>query len=178
MRFFFGLLGLAFVGGAIYFGALAKNSYSAYSEDQLTQLGDGFARLERPTEEQDFSRTLFEEEKRRRMFFPLMIVGAVLSAIGVYLTRAVRETFSDPEGARFAATVGNPGLMLEGAKHKAAALLGVMPSAPAAVIEAALAAQLSSRDPAQMHGMAPDLQKLVLEQRDALIKARDLLLGR
>ncbi len=178
MRFVFALLALGFVGGAIYFGALAKSSYSAYSEEQLTVLADGFARLEHPTEAQDFSRTLFEEEKRRRLFFPLMLVGAVLSAIGVYLTRAVRESFSAPEDARFAATVGNPSLVLEGAKNKAATLLGVTVTAPPAVIEAALTAQLASRDPSQMQGMAPDLQKLVNDQRDALIKARDLLLGR
>ncbi len=171
---------VVFAGGAAYFGTLAKSSYSAYSEEQLTMLGDGFAHMERQSEEQMYSRELLEAEKRRRLFFPLMLVGAVLSAIGVYLTRAMGESFSSTsaEDARFAATVGNPSLLLDGARNKAAALLGVTVTAPPAVIEAALVAQLASRDPAQMGGMAPDLKALVMDQRAALIKARDLLLGR
>ena len=58
-------------------------------------------------------------------------------------------------------------LALEGERHKAARLLGVSPEAPAAVVEAALAAQLAAHDPGKLNGLAPDLRR-----------ARDFLLGK
>lgn len=177
VRVVFLILAICLAGGAGYFGTLGKSSYSAYSAEQLAVLEDGFLDLKAPTDEQLYSRELLRTEKQRRILFPVLIVAAVLCAIGAYLSRAARESFaSAEEGARFAATVGNPGLVLEGAKNKAAALLGVTLTAPAAVIEAALAAQLASRDPDKLHGIAPDLKAMVLAQREALIKARDLLI--
>ncbi len=44
------------------------------------------------------------------------------------------------------------------------------------MIEAALQAQLASRDPSRLEGIAPELKQMVLDQREALFKARDLLL--
>jgi hypothetical protein len=64
----------------------------------------------------------------------------------------------------------------EDARKQAAALLGVAVNAPATVIEAALQAHLRERDVARMDGLAPDLQRMMLEQREALIRARDLLI--
>ena len=145
----------------------------------MLTLEEGIKQLEHPSEDQLFSQDLLETEKRRRVVFPVLIVGAVLAAIGAYLSRAARESFAGTtteESARFAASIGDPAIVLEGARNKAAALLGVQLNAPAAVIEAALAAQLASRDPNRLEGIAPDLKAMVLAQCDALIKARDLLL--
>jgi hypothetical protein len=68
--------------------------------------------------------------------------------------------------------------VLEGGRHKAARLLGVSPEAPAAVVEAALAAQLAAHDPGKLNGLAPDLRRVVLERREALRRARDFLPGK
>jgi hypothetical protein len=46
------------------------------------------------------------------------------------------------------------------------------------VIEAALQAQLQQRDPSRMDGLAPDLKKLAVQQREELVRARDLLLNK
>jgi hypothetical protein len=97
--------------------------------------------------------------------------------ISAYFSRRARFVgASKSEEARFAATMGDPNVALEGARNKAAALLGVTLTAPAAVIEAALAAQLATRDPDRLAGIAPELKAMVLSQREALVKARDLLL--
>lgn len=176
VRALFILLTIGLGVAAGYYGTRARSSYSAYSGDQLQQLEAGINELARPTEQQLYSRELLETEKRRRMIFPGLIAGAVLAAMGAYLSRGVRQSFA--EEARLTASLGNPALVLEGARNKAAALLGVALTAPPEVIEAALTAQLASRDPARLAGIAPDLQKLVLDQREALIKARDLLIQR
>ena len=178
MRVVFILLALLLGAGAAWFGTKARGSYSSYSSEQLQVLEEGFTQLAHPTEDQQFSRELLETEKKRRIAFPLLIVGAVLAAIGAYVVRGVRESFgaSPGEEARFAATMGDPAVVLEGARNKAAALLGVTVTAPPAVIEAALAAQLETRDPAKLMGIAPELKAMVLAQREVLIKARDLLL--
>lgn len=73
--------------------------------------------------------------------------------------------------------MGDPALVLEGERHKAARLLGVTPEAPPAVVEAALAAHLAAHDPSKLDGLAPDLRRMVLDRRGALQRARDLLLG-
>ncbi len=178
MKAFFILLAVCLVGAAAWFATLAKSSYSSYSADQLVVLEQGISALKTPTEEQAYSGVLLEEEKRRRILFPLLAGAAVLAAVGAWVARG-RERFlgaSPEEEARFAASMGNPALVLEGARNKAAALLGVAVGAPPAVIEAALRAQLESRDPARMAGLAADLKALALEQREDLVKARDLLL--
>ncbi|HEX8822501.1 MAG TPA: hypothetical protein VF794_21420, partial [Archangium sp.] len=75
-------------------------------------------------------------------------------------------------------SVGDPALSRQGARYKAAELLGVRPDAPPAVIEAALQAQLEDRDPSAVQGLSPELRQAFLERREALIRAGDLLLGR
>jgi hypothetical protein len=72
--------------------------------------------------------------------------------------------------------VGSPAVLREGARQKAASLLGVAPDAPPAVIDAALQAQLQQRDPARLTGLAQELQDQALRQREELVRARDLLL--
>ena len=74
--------------------------------------------------------------------------------------------------------MGDPALVLEGERHRAARLLGVSLDAAPAVVEAALAAQLAAHDPGKLDGLAPDLRRLVLDRRGALQRARDLLLRR
>ncbi len=72
----------------------------------------------------------------------------------------------------------NRGVQAERAHHLASlppSWTGVAVNAPASVIEAALEAQLRERDVARLDGLAPDLQRMMLEQREALIRARDLL---
>lgn len=179
MRPLLALLALALGGGAAYFGVLARSSYSAYSAAQLDLLEQNFTQLPTLTEEQQFSRGLLAAERQRRLLFPALGVAAVLAAMGAYVSRAARESFApatNAEQARFAAAVGTPAVALDGARNKAAALLGVTVTAPPEVIEAALAAQLARRDPSKLDGMAEDLRKLAEDQRAELVRARDLLL--
>ncbi len=174
--FLFLVVGLG--GAAVYFAVFAKNSFSSYSSEQLTMLEQAFTEVTQPTEDQLYSQELLEAEKQRRVVFPALVAGALLAAVGAYLMRR-RATYvgaSLEESARFSASMGDPALVLEGARNKAATLLGVTRTAPAAVVEAALAAQLQTRDPTRLAGIAPELKAMVLEQREALIHARNLLL--
>ncbi len=174
------LLAVGLGGAGAYFGTMAKSSYSPYSAEQLQVLLEGFGEIRRPTENQLFSRDLLLAEMQRRTVFPVLVASAALAAIGAYLSRATRGSHdgaNTEEGARFSASVGNPSVVLEGARNKAAALLGVTLTAPSVVIEAALAAQLESRNSDRLMGIAPDLKAMVLAQREALIKARDLLIN-
>lgn len=178
MRALFVLLALGLGGAAGYYGWFARSSYSAYSAEQLDTLDSNFAQLGKGTDEQDFSRELLATERKRRMLFPALAGAAVLAAIGAYISRGARESFAptNAESARFAAAMGNPQVVMDGARHKAAALLGVTINAPREVIEAACAAQLASRDATKMDGLAPDLREVARTQREELIRARDLLL--
>lgn len=65
--------------------------------------------------------------------------------------------------------------LLEGERHRAARLLGVTLEAPPAVVDAALAAQPAARDLGRLDGLAPDLRRAVPDRRQALQRARDLL---
>jgi hypothetical protein len=103
---------------------------------------------------------------------------AAVALLGAFLVKRdwLRRPRSDE--ARFLTAVGSPEVVLEGERQKAAKLLGVTVDAPPTVVEAALGAQLASRDPERMVGLAPDLRRLAVEQREALLRARDLLVGR
>jgi hypothetical protein len=108
---------------------------------------------------------------------------AGVAAVAVFLIRGGSSSTpslrgSSDEDSRLLAAVGDPATLREGARQKAATLLGVSPGAPPAVIEAALQAQLQQRDPSRMDGLAPELQKLALQQREELVRARDLLLNK
>ena len=65
--------------------------------------------------------------------------------------------------------------LLEGERDKAARLLGVTPEAPPAVVDAALAAQLAAHDLGRLDGIAPEVRRLLLDQRESLKRARELL---
>jgi hypothetical protein len=184
MRWLLIMLAVGAAGTAGYFGALVKNSYSGYSNEQLDMLEREVAvelKQRRSTAAED-RQLLIREERQRRLFFILALGVAGLSAVGVFFTRggssAPRLRASDEEESRLVAAMGDPSVLREGARQKAAALLGVAPDAPAAVIEAALQAQLQQRDPAMLTGLAPDLKQLVMTQREELTRARDLLLNK
>jgi DnaJ-domain-containing protein 1 len=74
------------------------------------------------------------------------------------------------------AAMGRPEDLERGAREKAAALLGVRPDAPPSVILAACEAQLAEYSPARMAGLPADMQRQARERREALVRAKDLLL--
>jgi len=179
MRWLLIMLAVGAAGTAGYFGFFVKNSFTSYSNEQLDMLEREFA-AERAWagDRQDL---LAQERKRRLLFIAsvgmtgLLILGAFLAPGG---SSTPRLRASGDEESRLVAAVGDPAVLREGARQKAASLLGVAPDAPPAVIEAALQAQLQQRDPAMLVGLAPDLKQLVLEQREELTRARDLLLNK
>jgi hypothetical protein len=83
---------------------------------------------------------------------------------------------SSAEDARLVAAMGRPEDLEKGAREKAAALLGVRSDAPVSVVLAACEAQLHEYDPARMAGLPPDMQRQARERREALVRAKDLLL--
>jgi DnaJ-domain-containing protein 1 len=189
MRWLLIMLALGAAGTAGYFGAFVNNSFSSYSNEQLDMLEREMAA------EREQARTgsdqqlwvqdrqqLISEERRRRLYFILALGVAGLSGVGAFLVRGgasvPRLRASADEESRLVAAVGDPAVLREGARQKAAALLGVAPDAPAAVIEAALQAQLQQRDPDKLSGLAPELKQLALAQREELTRARDLLLNK
>ncbi|HEX8702432.1 MAG TPA: hypothetical protein VF815_26600 [Myxococcaceae bacterium] len=201
MRWLLIMLAVGAAGTAGYFGFFVKNSFSSYSNEQLDLLEREIAveleqrraapaRKPRPSEvraEQEVwvedRQQLLLEERRRRLFFILALGVAGASLVGAFLARggtasAPRLRTSSDEESRLVAAVGDPSVLREGARQKAAALLGVAPDAPPAVIEAALQVQLQQRDPAMLKGLAPDLKQLVMQQREELTRARDLLLNK
>ncbi len=187
MRWMLLLLALAALLTAAYLDRMVRNSYSDYSEAQLTLLETELSRAadaRSPTAEQLFAQELLQAERQRRLYRlgALGVAGgAGLLTLLLFLAgalsghRAARAAASEEE-ARLVSTLGTPRVLEQGARHKAATLLGVTPEAPPAVIEAALEAQLRERDLSRLDGLAPDLQRMMLEQREALVRARDLLL--
>jgi hypothetical protein len=196
MRWLLIMLAVGAAGTAGYFGAFVKNSFSGYSNEQLDLLEREMAvelaqertgsarkpaeaRAEQQLWVQD-RQQLILEERRRRLFFILALGVAGVAGMGVFLVRGGSATphlrTSEDEESRLVAAMGDPSVLREGARQKAAALLGVTPEAPPAVIEAALQAQLQQREPSMLVGLAPDLKQLVMDQREELTRARDLLL--
>jgi hypothetical protein len=199
MRWLLIMLAVGAAGTAGYLGTLAKNSFSAYSSEQLDMLERELAQELEPergasrtpkasakqAEQKDQlagSQQLLQEERQRRLFFTLALGVAGVAVLASFLVRGSSTPpslrGSSDEDARLLAVVGDPAVLREGARQKAAALLGVSPDAPPVVVEAALQAQLQQRDPSRLDGLAPDLKQLVLQQREQLVHARDLLLNK
>jgi hypothetical protein len=199
MRWLLIMVAVGAAGTAGYLSTFSKNSFSGYSSEQLDllerELGQELAQVSGPTrpskksarqaerqEQLAVNQQLLQEERQRRFSFYLALGLAGVTAVGATLLRGGSSTptlrGSGDEEARLLATIGDPAVLREGARQKAAALLGVSPEAPPAVIEAALQAQLQQRDITRLDGLAPDLQKLALQQREELIRARELLLNR
>lgn len=200
MRWLLIMLAVGTAGTAGYFGYFVKNSFTSYSNEQLDMLERELAAEReqrraapsrkprgsdpRPEEQAwaDDRSQLLEEERKRRLLFIASVGMTGLLILGAFLTHRgsspPRLRASDDEESRLVAAVGDPSVLREGARQKAASLLGVAPDAPPAVIEAALQAQLQQRDPAMLVGLAPDLKQLVMDQREELTRARDLLLNK
>ncbi len=184
MRNLLFLVALLSGGYAGYLATFAKTSYSSYSPAQLDQIEAEQSRQVNRThgDERDqhlISLMLLREERARP--FKMQVAGGVaglsfLSALVVTLLGRRREDSTQEQDA-----YGNPiesGGAQQLDRNRAAALLGVRPDAPRAVIEAALQAQLAERDPSQLQGLAPDLRHKYLQQREALQQAGNVLLGR
>src|SRR5262245_28936569 len=187
MRWLLIMLALGAAGTAGYLGTVARNSFSDYSREQLALLerelrheleqAPGASRPPKPSAKQaehlaelSTSQQLLQEEWQRRLYFMLALGLAGAAAVAAFLVKGGSSSTpglrgSGDEDARLLAAVGDPGVLREGARQKAAALLGVSPDAPSAVIEAALQAQLQQWELSRLEGLAPDLQKLALQQR-------------
>jgi hypothetical protein len=166
---------------ATYFGLYGRTSYAGFSAEKVEMMENEFRALAETADQDTRLRAQVELEliaqERRR---PLLMYGAgaagVLLLAAGFFVRAGRTRSTRHEEDRLSAALGSPEVTLEGARNKAAALLGVAPNAPPAVIEAALRAQLEARDLSRLPGLAPDLQRLAKTQHEELIRARDLLL--
>ncbi|SEU01181.1 hypothetical protein [Stigmatella erecta] len=196
MRWLFLMLALGCGATAGYLGLFQKSSFSGYSGEQLDLLereltgalessqlpsrkkAPGLGPAERLQEGQQ----RIQAERQRRQYLALALGGMGLATLAAFFVRPGPSRFgpraSPGEEARLLAAVGDPAVLREGARQKAAALLGVSPEAPPAVIEAALQAQLQQRDPARLAGLAQALQDQALRQREELVRARDLLLNK
>lgn len=187
MRWLLLVLTLGAAAAAGYLETQGRNSYSAYSDAQLSELERELGQqMKKRGREADriFTEQLLQQERERRgkARLALNVAGGLgLATVGAFLLhglnawRSRRADRREREQERQVVHKGF-GNTAEDARQKAAALLGVTVNAPASVIEAALEAQLRERDVSRLDGLAPDLQRMMLEQRDALIRARDLLI--
>jgi hypothetical protein len=190
MRTLLVLVALLAGGYAGYRGLATKSSYASYSPEQLDELEAEHQRqlLKASGEAYEthaLSLTMLREERSRRFEVQAALGVAGLSLVSALVLTLVRgrrradSSRSDDEEPRSTPEpIGHYRSAGKAARAQAAALLGVRPDAPRAVIEAALQAQLAERDPAHLHGMDPGLRQRVLQQREALLQAANLLLGR
>jgi hypothetical protein len=184
------LLVLALVAAATagYLETQTRTSYSGYSEEQLAaleqELGQHTKKKGREADSIFIEQRLQEEHQRRANVRLAMSVagGLGLAAVASFLLSGLSALRARRDARREQQTMskayGGFGSSSEEAREKAAALLGVSVNAPPAVIEAALEAHLKERDLSRMDGLAPDLQQMMMEQREALVRARNLLIGR
>jgi hypothetical protein len=200
MRWLVIMLAVGAAGTAGYLGTVAKNSFSDYSTEQLDLLErelnqelqqehtasrspKASSKQAEQKERLAANQQLLQQEWQRRFFFFIALGVAGISGVAAFFIRRgspARPTLrgSSDEDARLVAAVGNPSVLREGARQKAASLLGHRSQRSPAVIETALQAQLQQRDPERMEGLAPDLKMLALQQHEELIRARELLLNK
>ncbi|HEY1905731.1 MAG TPA: hypothetical protein VGG91_06800 [Myxococcaceae bacterium] len=118
-----------------------------------------------------------EAERDRRLALRSLVAVAFLAVVGAMLPRSRRARRDRGEEARLRERFGDPVLLLEGQRHEAAKLLGVSTDAPREVIDAALAARLATHDARSLEGIDSGLRRVVKDQRLAMQRARDLLVG-
>ena len=193
-RLLFVAVAVVAAGSAAWLRSQGKaSSFGPYSDAQLDTLDAGYrAAIKAPPPpapatrlqllarreasiDADVSLSLLETERHRRKALLGALAVAVLAVVGAMLPRRGGSGKTGDEERRLARAMGDPAALLEGERHRAAKLLGVNLEAPPAVVDAALAAQLASHDLGRLDGLAPDLRRMVLEQREALQRARDLL---
>ncbi|PTL83466.1 hypothetical protein [Vitiosangium sp. GDMCC 1.1324] len=188
MRILLFLVALLAGGFAGYLQFFNKTPYSSYSKAQLDQLEAEHSRQLQSASGDAYdthliSLAMIREERERPLKVQMALGGAGVSfitALVLTLVRSRRRDDSSRDEAQAPAhePVGHYASPSKASRAQAAALLGVRPDAPRAVIEAALQAQLAERDPALLHGLAPDLRQRILQQREELLQAGNLLLGR
>ena len=186
-RLVFGVLAVLAAGGAFWLREQSRTSpFAPYTDSQLDTLTAGYRAVLRAPQETrgdaaldaELSLETLQAEQHRRIGLRGLALLSLLAAAGSILFPGRGRAWRDRgEEARMRDAMGDPALVLEGERHKAARLLGVTPEAPPAVVEAALAAHLAAHDPSKLDGLAPDLRRMVLDRRGALQRARDLLLG-
>jgi hypothetical protein len=188
-RLVFAALAVLAAGGAFFLREKSRStSFSAYTEAQLDTLEANYRAVSQapPTQgtlaarqeaalDAQLSLESLQTERHRRFALRALALVALLAVVGALLPRRGGSRRDRGEDARLRKAMGDPGVMLEGERHKAARLLGVTPEAPPAVIDAALAAQLAAHDPGRVDGLAPEVRRMILDQRQALQRARDLL---
>ncbi len=182
MRVLLIIIALAAAAYAGYSGLTGRNSYSSYSREELGLLEQELTRVlsqGEDAEDHAFSLQLLRAEQQRRLHFTVALGAAGLSLLAAFLVPRGRSQpdLAPPreEEARLAQVMGDPAVALAGARHKAAALLGVAPDAPADVIEAALQERLAQYTPERLHGLAPEFMRQAAAQREALQRAAELL---
>ena len=188
MRTLLVLVALLAGGYAGYLGFVSKTTYSAYSSAQLDQLEAEHQRqlLKASGDAYDthvLSLALIREERSRPLKAQASAGVAAVSLVSALVLTLVRgrrraDTSRDEAEHSSPEPIGHYRSAGKASRAQAAALLGVRPDAPRAVVEAALQAQLAERDPSQLHGLDPALRQRVLQQREALVQAANLLLGR
>jgi len=188
-RFVFAALAVVTAGGAFWLREKSsESSFSAYTEAQLDTLEAGYRAVTRAPPGQgnlasrrdaaldaELSLERLQTERHRRLALRGMVMVALLAVVGVVLPRRGGARRDRGEDARLRKAMGDPAALLEGERHKAARLLGVTLEAPPPVVDAALAAQLAAHDPGRIDGIAPEVRRMLTDQRQALQRARDLL---
>ena len=187
-RLVFAALAVLTAGGAIYLREKSSaSSFSSYSDAQLDTLEANYAAVMRAgaaastTSRRDaaldaeLSLERLQTERYRRIALRSLVLVALLSVAGAVLAGRRRPRRDREEESRLRDAMGDPAALLEGERNKAARLLGVTPEAPPAVVDAALAAQLAAHDVGRLDGIAPEVRRLLLDQRESLQRARDLL---
>ncbi len=188
-RLAFAALAVMTAGGAIWLREKSSaSSFSSYSDPQLDTLEAGYRAAKRTPPasastasrrdaalDAELSLEQLQTERYRRTALRSLAVVTLLAIVGALLPGRRRTRPDRKEEVRLREVMGDPTALLEGERNKAARLLGVTPEAPPAVVDAALAAQLAAHDLSRLDGIAPDLRRLLLEQRESLQRARDLL---
>lgn len=184
-------LAVVAAGGAFWLRQQSSvSSFAAYSDSQLDTLEAGYRRvMQTPTAptsggaarpdaalDAELSLQMLQNERHRRTTLRGLAIVALFGTLGALLMGRRSGRADRGEDTRLREAMGDPAVLLEGERHKAARLLGVTPDAPPEVIDAALAARLAASDLDRLEGIAPEVRRLVLDRRQELQRARDLLL--
>src|SRR5262245_50912158 len=119
-------------GGTFWLRELSKrSSFAAYTDAQLDTLAEGYRAVMRAPPgtqrkaslEAEISLGLLEDERHRRTGLRGLAVLALLAAGGALFPWRRRVRSDRGEEARLRETVGDPALVLQGERHKAARLL-------------------------------------------------------
>lgn len=189
-RIVFAALAVLAAGGAFWLREQSStSSFAPYSDSQLDQLQAGYRGVMGAPPAQgnsgvsgqdaaldaELSLQLLQKERQRRNALRGLAMVSLLAVVGALVPGHRGARGDRGEESRLRKAMGDPAVLLEGERHKAARLLGVTPEAPPAVIDAALVARLAAHDLGRLDGIAPELRRMVLDQRQELQRARDLL---